>query len=97
MSPEEQLETLEAINGYATRTEFPIPSAVAKAIKPCTRATARMMCQALDLPPRHPWQRLSQGYTILTTEPAWSSLLELNPSLQQAIDVWCGPVVKKAA
>jgi hypothetical protein len=81
MTRAEQLETLEGLDGlpYGDVTS----EAIAE-IEPCSHEVARMIMEALDLPPAQPWHKLSAGWKLLETEPVWSKLVELNPSLERA-------------
>src|SRR5260370_28219681 len=87
LSPQERLEVLEALNSYATGG---LSKAVTAAILPCTSATAKMICEALDLPPQHQWQKFSEGYAILTRSPVFGRPIDLHPSLVTAVCLWCG-------
>jgi hypothetical protein len=94
MPPQERLDVLEALDSYASG-DYAFSKRVMAVIKPLTAETVKMMSHALDLPPKH--RRESDGYRVLTTEPAWSHLIEVNPSLENAIDLWCTPIIRQAA
>jgi hypothetical protein len=96
LSPQERLETLEGLNAYVTGDLKLFSKSVVEAIRPCTAATAKMISTALDLPPK-PWRARSEGYEILTRGEVFDRLVELNPSLSRAIDLWCGAGRKEAA
>jgi len=48
-----------------------------------------MSCETLDLLLNNSCDRLSEGHTVLTTDPVWSTLLELDPSLRTSLCL-CG-------
>jgi hypothetical protein len=94
MPPQERLDVLEGLSAYGSG-DYAFPKRVIAAIKPLTAETMQIVMHALDLPPR-PWRQLSDGYRLLVSEPAWAVLVELNPSLQTAIDLWCYSGAKAA-
>ena len=81
MTREEQLETLEALDGLPFADVTP---QVLAEVQACNTEVANMVMTATDLPPAQPWQATSAGWKLLATEPVWSKLVELNPSLERA-------------
>ena len=86
MPPAERSETLEQLAGLPFAG---VTAAAIAAIEPCSHDVARMIGDAFDLPPVKPPYKLSAGWRVLETEPVWSKLVDLNPSLQLAMNL-CG-------
>jgi hypothetical protein len=86
MPRDERLKTLEQLG----RLPFADVTAAAIAvIEPCSHDVARMIGDAMDLPPKPP-STISQGWTVLETEPVWSKLVAFNPSLETAMNLCRG-------
>jgi hypothetical protein len=92
-TPAEQLETLEHI---ASLPFGDITTGAIAAIEPCSHAVAQMIMDALDLPPAQPHHKISAGWALLASEPTWSRLTALCPSLNTAANL-CGWVRTEAA
>jgi hypothetical protein len=77
MTPAEQLEALEAL-GRLPHDD--VTADAIAAVEPCSHDVAVMVMSAMDLAPAGS-QKISAGWKVLESEPVWSKLTELNPSL----------------
>lgn len=90
MPNEDRLAMLEDLaNMSSNPVQNHVTAEAIAVIEPCSHEVAQMIGEAMDLPPRHPWEKFSGGYFVLTEKPVWLKLIELNPSLRTAMNL-CG-------
>ena len=82
--PAEHLKMLEQLDAMVDEV---VNNDAIATVEPFDDATARLVMDAWDLPPRQPWMKTSAGWDILQNDPTWSRLVTLNPSLEKAMNL----------
>jgi hypothetical protein len=84
LSDAERLETLEQL---ASLHFSDVTAEAIATVEPCSHEVARMIGDALDMPPAQPNHKISAGWALLARNPTWSRLVALNPSLGRAMEL----------